>query len=94
MEKAIATVQIDDDRTRVTEWDFPPGSETGFHVHEMDYVVVPTVGGTLTITDDSGKEMANTITPGQSYGRKAGVAHNVENRSDSRVVFVEVELKP
>src|SRR5690606_7307755 len=35
--RAVPTVQIDNDRVRVTEWRFAPGAETGFHVHEMDY---------------------------------------------------------
>ena len=40
-EKAKPTVQIDDDKVKVTRWDFLPGAETGWHRHEMDYVVVP-----------------------------------------------------
>ncbi len=36
---AIATVQVDDANVRVTRWDFPPGSETGWHRHGMAYVV-------------------------------------------------------
>jgi quercetin dioxygenase-like cupin family protein len=40
-EKAKPTVQIDDDKVKVTRWDFSPGAETGWHRHEMDYVVVP-----------------------------------------------------
>ncbi len=39
--KAVATVQVDNERVRVTEWRFAPGAETGEHVHRMDYVVVP-----------------------------------------------------
>jgi len=40
-EKAKPTVQIDDEKVKVTRWDFSPGAETGWHRHEMDYVVVP-----------------------------------------------------
>ena len=47
--QAVATALIsDDDRTRVTRFDFAPGSETGWHVHEYDYVIV-------TLTDCSMK---------------------------------------
>ena len=35
------TVQVDNERVRITEWRFAPGAETGEHVHGMDYVVVP-----------------------------------------------------
>ena len=38
-EKAKPTVQIDDDKVKVTRWDFSPGAETGWHRHEMDYIV-------------------------------------------------------
>lgn len=41
--QAIPTVQVDNDRVRVTEWRFAPGAETGEHIHEMDYVVVPSL---------------------------------------------------
>ena len=41
-EQAVGTTQIENDRTRVTEWRFAPGAATGYHRHEYDYVVVPT----------------------------------------------------
>ncbi len=36
---AEPTVLVDDDRVKVTRWDFAPGAETGWHRHGMDYVV-------------------------------------------------------
>ena len=41
MTKAQATpvVHIDDDRFKVTEWQFAPGAETGWHRHGHDYVI-------------------------------------------------------
>src|SRR5690606_30325656 len=38
---ATSDVQIDNDEVRVTEWRLAPGSATGHHRHEMDYVIVP-----------------------------------------------------
>ncbi len=32
---------IDNSRVRVTELAFDPGDETGQHIHEYDFVVVP-----------------------------------------------------
>ena len=93
MGSAIATVQVDDARMRVTEWAFEPGTDTGFHTHGMDYVVVPMTSGTLTIADANGVEITSELVAGQSYSRAAGVAHNVINRSDAKIVFVEVESK-
>lgn len=89
---AIPTVQIDDDRVRVTEWRFPPGTATGWHRHEMDYVVVPTVGGTLTIDSADGSTQAELVA-GRSYTRREGVEHNVINATDAEIVFIEVEIK-
>jgi quercetin dioxygenase-like cupin family protein len=91
--KAIPTVQVDDDAVKVTEWHFPPGSETGDHVHGMDYVVVPMTTGTLTIVNDDGTTFPSDMTAGQSYARKTGVSHNVINNNDFAITFVEVEVK-
>ena len=33
MNTAIPTVQLETERVIVTEWRFPPGAETGHHVH-------------------------------------------------------------
>ena len=89
---AVATVQIDNDFTRVTEWRFPPGTETGMHVHEMEYVVVPTTTGTLTVITPE-ETFANTLLPGASYTRPKGSEHNVRNDSDAECAFVEIEFK-
>jgi quercetin dioxygenase-like cupin family protein len=93
MSRATSTVQVDDARVRVTQWDFAPGTDTGFHTHEMDYVVVPMTSGILTLTDAQGCETTSALTVGQAYSRAAGVAHNVMNRTDERIVFIEVEHK-
>ncbi len=89
---AQATVQIDDERVRVTEWRFAPGTQTGEHVHEWDYVVVPLTGGTLQV-HSSGEVTSNHLVPGRSYTRGAGTRHNVVNDSDEECAFVEIELK-
>jgi quercetin dioxygenase-like cupin family protein len=90
---AEATVQADNDRVRVTRYRFPPMGETGWHTHGHDYVVVPTVGGTLTLIDKDGKQVHAEMTPGVAYFREAGVSHNVVNLTDQVVEFVETEIK-
>jgi len=93
MPKATGEIQEDNARTRVTLWRFPPCGETGFHRHELDYVIVPLTTGPLKIIDAAGKETITPLTAGVSYFRKAGVEHNVINASDGTFAFVEVELK-
>lgn len=90
--EATATQQTETGTVRVTRWDFPPGSETGHHRHEFDYVVVPLTGGVLSITSESGETVEAPLTAGQSYERTAGVEHNVVNRTDTEISFVEIEL--
>lgn len=91
--KAVPTVQIDNERVRVTEWRFAPGAETGFHVHEMDYVVVPSGSGRLKLVAPDGQESFADLKLGVSYTRKAGVHHNVINANAVEFAFVEIELK-
>jgi quercetin dioxygenase-like cupin family protein len=89
---AAATVQIDNEFTRVTQWRFLPGTQTGMHTHELNYVVVPTIAGRLTvITPDGTSE--NVLEPGASYTRSVGSVHNVVNHTDTECAFVEVEFK-
>lgn len=89
---ATPTVQIDNDNTIVTEWRFPPHGETGWHIHQYDYVVVPLVTGQLRLETPDGERLAELVT-GQTYARKAGVEHNVINNNDFEFVFVEIERK-
>lgn len=93
MQQAVATIQVDNDRTRVTEWRFTPGAATGYHRHEFDYVVVPQTTGKLKLIGPDGGETLADLTAGQSYFREAGVEHDVINASDHEFVFVEIEFK-
>ncbi len=89
---AIPTVQVENDRVVVTEWRFPPGAETGWHRHAMDYVVVPQTTGKLLLETAEG-EISAELTAGVAYSREEGVEHNVVNANDYEFVFVEVEIK-
>lgn len=90
--QAVATVQVDNARVRVTEWRFAPGAETGWHRHGFDYIVVPQTTGKLRLDSTEGSSLA-ALYAGQSYFRNLGVEHNVINANDYEFVFVEVELK-
>ena len=90
---AVPTVQIDNDRMRVTEWRFAPGAATGFHRHDYDYCVVPLNTGRLGI-EAAGKTMTEAqLKTGVSYYRNAGVEHDVINVNPFEFAFIEIELK-
>lgn len=90
---ATPTVQIDNDRVRVTEWRFAPGAETGWHRHEMDYIVVPLVDGEVRIEAPESEPRIVAMKAGASYAREVGVHHNVISINDFEFAFVEIELK-
>ncbi|RUM95786.1 cupin [Pseudaminobacter arsenicus] len=92
-EPAIAELQHEDDAVRVTLWRFPPSTETGWHIHEFDYVVVPVQGGTLTVETHGGGRAAYPIAAAVSYARPKCTEHNIINDTNAEIAFVEIELK-
>jgi mannose-6-phosphate isomerase-like protein (cupin superfamily) len=84
---------VDNDRVRVTEWVFAPGAATGWHVHEMDYVITPVTSQPVDLEDAEGNLTRVEMIAGQSYFREAGVAHDVINAGPGELRFVETELK-
>lgn len=90
---ATHSVQVDNERVRVTEWRFAPGSATGWHRHQYDYVVVPLTTGRLLLEEAGGKTRHSELWAGVSYFRAAGVEHDVINDNPFDFTFVEIELK-
>jgi len=90
--QAVPTPLISNERVVVTEWRFAPGAETGWHVHRMDYVVVPQTTGKLLLETKEGDRSAE-LSVGRPYFRPAGVEHNVVNANDYEFVFIEVEIR-
>ncbi|MBT6273623.1 MAG: cupin domain-containing protein [Chromatiales bacterium] len=93
MTTATPTVFIDNDVTRVTEWRFAPGAATGWHRHEMNYVVVPLMDGNLRIVGPDGAETIAPLQSGIPYYRDVGVEHDVINANDYEFAFMEIEIK-
>ncbi|WP_210424370.1 GNAT family N-acetyltransferase [Gephyromycinifex aptenodytis] len=93
MDTAVANVQIDSPRTRVTRWDLAQGTSTGPHVHPFDYIVVPLSSGLMRVTMPDGTQVQNQLVPGRCYARPAGTEHNVRNDDPEPVSFIEVELR-
>ena len=71
--KASANIQIDNERIRVTEYSFNRNEETGFHIHQWDYVVIPQTIRQLLLIDNNAVETTSVLIKGRSYYRKAGV---------------------
>ena len=90
--QAVATVKVDNNRVRVTEWRFAPGAHTGHHRHEYAYVVVPLTTGSLVAIGASG-QTSNAMRVGEPYYRDAGVEHDVRNANPFDFAFIEIELK-
>ena len=92
-EVATSTVMVDDEKVRVTRWDFAPGAETGWHRHGMDYVVTTLTPCVFLLEEPGGGSRRVEMDAGQSYRRGEGVEHNVVNDGDAPMSFVEIELK-
>ncbi len=90
--QALSTLVLDDGKLRVTRWDFAPGAETGWHRHDLDYLVVPMTDCAFLIEDKDGNRRAD-VTAGAAYRRDFGAEHNVVNGGDSPMAFIEVEMK-
>ncbi len=90
---ANGTVLIENDRVRVTEWRFPAkGDNTGWHVHEHDYLVVPLSDGHLMLHEPEGATRVVELCCEAPYFRKKGVHHDVASASEYEIVFIEVEF--
>ena len=93
MPAARPTTTVDDDRVRITTWEFDDGDATGHHTHEFDYVVVPVTGGTFEVVNPDGSTRTLTQDAAVAYVGSQGTEHNVVNRSGRAASFIEIELK-
>jgi hypothetical protein len=90
---AIATLLLENERMRVTQFEFRNRSDnTGWHRHEYDYLVIPLFDGILEIAQPDGTRIQAVLQNGVPYDRKAGVEHDVINANDFKCKFIEVEL--
>jgi len=89
--QAEAIEVVADATTRVTRFEFAPGAETGWHVHGFDYVIIAVTDCAMRLEEPGGALRDVDVAAGEAYVRAAGVEHNVINRGDQRMVFVEVE---
>ena len=90
---ALPTVLADDDRVRITRWDFAPGATTGWHEHALPYAIVMVTDGTMAVDAGDAEPTRVTLRAGDAYSRSAGIRHDVMNGGDAPMSFVEVERK-
>lgn len=90
---AESTQMIDDERVRVTRFDFKPGAQTGWHRHEMDYVICAITDCQMELKEPGGNMRQVLVAAGTTYRRDKGVEHNVINGGNVAMSFVEIELK-
>ena len=90
---AAPAVLLEDAKVRVTRWDFVASAETGWHRHEMDYVIVPMTTCHFLLEEPGGQRNVD-MEAGAVYRRDAGVEHNVVNAGSAPMSFIEIELKP
>src|SRR5450631_1982396 len=67
-DKATSTVQLENERVRITEWQFKPDAETGWHRHDFDYVIVPQTTGALLLESSTGSSVSELVS-GKPYFR-------------------------
>lgn len=89
---AVPTVLAEDDRMKITRWDFAPGATTGWHEHEMDYAVVILTDSTMAY-EANGEVTEKPVKTGDSYIRRKGVQHDVKNAGPGPLSFIEIETK-
>ena len=90
---ARPTVEIENDKVRVTRWQFSKrGDNTGWHRHNFDYVVVPLFDGALEIVLGNGERVEAKLQHGVPYYRDLGVEHDVINSNDFECAFIEIEM--
>ena len=89
---AKAIVHFENEKVIVTEYRFAPGSNTGWHRHGHDYVVVCLTAGKL-LAETADGNIETELQFGQAYARPVGIEHNIVNANTHEFVFIETELK-
>ena len=84
---------LEDDRTRITQWVFAPGDQTGWHSHRFDYVTVQQSGGALLLQGADGSEKQVDYEDGRAVAWTAPIEHNAINISTVEVRVLEIEYK-
>ena len=87
--QCTATQLVDDDRVRVTRFEFAPGAETGWHRHSMDYVITAITDCPMLLEEPGGGTRRVLVPAGTACRRREGAEHNVVNDGAAPMRFVE-----
>ena len=82
----------DNERERIVRFTLAPGAATGWHKHELDYVIVPYDDCRVRVDKAEGSIEAEMFR-NAPYFREKGVEHNVTSLMDRPFAFLEIELK-
>ena len=92
-ELAEFSLLFEDDKTKITSWKFAPGTETGWHHHNFDYVTIQKSTGRLKLESESGEIKYIDYANDRTAGYCAPIKHNATNVSDEEVRVIEIEYK-
>ena len=84
---------FEDDKTKITSWKFAPGSQTGWHFHNFDYVTIQKSGGRLKLESEEGEIKYIDYENNRTAGYSAPIRHNATNVSQEEVRVIEIEYK-
>ncbi|MDX2155680.1 MAG: cupin [Hyphomicrobiaceae bacterium] len=90
--KAVVEVLDDGPRVRIVRYTLPPGGSTGWHRHELDYIIVPYQDCRVQVVTPSGRVEAEMLRD-KPYYREKGVEHDVTSLSDKPFSFLEIEIR-
>lgn len=93
-ETPLAVVEIIEDnaRVRISRITWAPGSQTGWHTHAHDYVIVPNRDCRVRVETTDGTIEAGMYRD-QPYSRGKGVHHNVISLEAEPFWLIEIEIK-
>lgn len=83
----------EDTHSRIIMYTIRPGEQTGWHTHELDYVVVRLSDGTLTSNFADGTKKDFDYKAGTTARYEAPVTHNAVNTGTTDIVGYEIEFK-
>lgn len=86
-------ILLENSYTRITQWIFAPGEQTGWHKHKYNYVTIQQSDGGLLLQGSDGTEKWINYQAGRTVAWRAPIEHNAVNISDVTVKVLEIEYK-